>query len=94
MFEDADYTERQMNEVVGRLRADLEYWRSQGVRITAFGPEFNGEGVGVATTEVELARRHLRPHCGMTFVIQYGGPWLPAIGATDRLRLQGPQSDQ
>lgn len=50
-FRDAAYSLNQMQEAVDQVAEDMEYWRNQGVDITAIAPEVDGSGIVVYVAE-------------------------------------------
>jgi hypothetical protein len=74
---DARYSEREMLEVLERLRADDAYWRERGLRIAAYGPRADGSGIDLTTPDVDLARRLLPGRYDVEILINQGGPFTP-----------------
>ncbi|NUT93357.1 MAG: hypothetical protein HOY78_15185 [Saccharothrix sp.] len=58
-FVDSVYPLSKMESVVERLDADAEYWKTQGVRLTTWGPTPDGSGVNVTTVAGETDRAKL-----------------------------------
>ncbi|XVV06885.1 hypothetical protein ACQPW3_16495 [Actinosynnema sp. CA-248983] len=58
-FKDAVYPLSKMEDVVERLNADAEYWKTQGVQLTTWGPASDGSGVNVTTVAGESDRAKL-----------------------------------
>ncbi|MFI9812137.1 hypothetical protein [Saccharothrix variisporea] len=58
-FKQSVYPLSKMESVVERLDADADYWKSQGVQLTTWGPAPDGSGVNVTTVAGEVDRPKL-----------------------------------
>jgi hypothetical protein len=83
-FRDARYSERELLGLAERIVADLDAWERRGVRIYTVGPEVHGDGVEVATPDVDRARELLGGRYGPAVLVrrQDDPPVLlpPAVG--------------
>ncbi|WP_433273132.1 hypothetical protein ACQPZF_18225 [Actinosynnema sp. CS-041913] len=61
---DAKHSLKRLREVIDRINADVEYWKTKGVQLTTWGPAVDGSAVNVTTVagsesdRVALAARY------------------------------------
>jgi hypothetical protein len=79
-FRDARYTRAEMAEHVQRVMDDTEYWQGRGVKIVFAGPDVDGSGVKVGSTNApgDFARQLEERYPAMSFNVEQSGEIMPA----------------
>jgi hypothetical protein len=79
-FRDARYTRAEMAEHVQRVMDDTVYWQNRGVEIVFAGPDVDGSGVKVGSTNApgDFARQLEERYPAMSFNVEQSGKIVPA----------------
>jgi hypothetical protein len=79
-FRHARYTRAEMAEHVQRVMDDTEYWQVRGVEIVSAGPDVDGSGVKVGSTNApgDFARQLEERYPAMSFTVEQSGKIVPA----------------
>lgn len=74
-FRDARYTRTEMAEHVQRVMDDTEYWKGRGVEIVSAGPDVDGSGVRVGSTNAlgDFAQQLEERYPAMSFNVEKSG---------------------
>lgn len=76
---DAAHSAADLSALMDRISADVEYWKSRGIRIHTWGPRHDGAGVEVGTEDVAKAKVELPARYGtaVPILVKEQGPVMP-----------------